>query len=39
MDKYRRDALIGFHSFTATDYTSAFFRKDKKEMLVRYVIR
>ena len=30
MDENHRDALIGFHSFTGTDYTSAFFRKGKK---------
>ena len=30
MDENQRDALIGFHSVTGTDYTSAFFRKGKK---------
>ena len=30
MDENHRDALIGFHSFTGTDFTSAFFRKGKK---------
>ena len=30
MDENHRDALIGFHSITGTDYTSAFFRKGKK---------
>ena len=30
MDENHRDALIGFHSFTGTDYTSVFFRKGKK---------
>ena len=30
IDENHRDALIGFHSFTGTDYTSAFFRKGKK---------
>ena len=30
MDENHRDALIGFHSFTGTDYTSAFFRKGEK---------
>ena len=30
MDENHRDALIGFHSFTGTDHTSAFFRKGKK---------
>ena len=30
MDENHRDTVIGFHSFTGTDYTSAFFRKGKK---------
>ena len=30
MDENHRDALIGFHSFNGTNYTSAFFRKGKK---------
>ena len=30
MDENQRDPLIGFHSITGTDYTSAFFRKGKK---------
>ena len=30
MDENHRDALIGFHSFTGTDFISAFFRKGKK---------
>ena len=30
MDENHRDVLIGFHSFTGTDYTSAFFRKGEK---------
>ena len=30
MDENHRDVLIGFHSFTGTDYTSAFFGKGEK---------